>query len=42
MQGFWYRCLVDLKVLEAERLLKGAGAKQDMIKRLSKLTDLSL
>lgn len=42
MQGYWYRCLVDLKVLEAERLLKGVKSKPEMIERLSKLTGLSL
>jgi len=42
MQGFWYRCLVDLKVLEAERALKGEKSKKEIIDRLSKLTGLSL
>jgi len=42
MQGFWYRCLVDLKVLEAERLLKDVESKVDKIVVLSKLTGLKL
>ncbi|MCK4841072.1 MAG: glycosyltransferase family 2 protein [Methylococcales bacterium] len=42
MQGFWYRCLVDLKVLEAERKLKGAESNQERIERLAKLTGLKL
>ena len=42
MQGFWYRCLVDLKVLEAERLLKGVESKPEIIDKLSELTGLKL
>lgn len=42
MQGFWYRCLVDLNVLEAERLLKGVESKEDKVAVLSKLTGLKL
>lgn len=42
MQGFWYRCLVDLKCLEAERLLIGAKTKEDKIVRLAQLTGLDL
>jgi|CXWL01.1.fsa_nt_gi glycosyltransferase involved in cell wall biosynthesis len=42
MQGYWYRCLVDLKCLEAERVLVGATSKEEKIKRLVKLTGLKL
>ncbi len=42
MQGFWYRCLVDLKCLEAERVLVGANSKKEKIARLVKLTGLKL
>lgn len=42
MQGLWYRCLVDLKVFEAEKVIKGAATNQEIIARLSKLTGLNL
>jgi len=42
MQGLWYRCLVDLKCLEAERVLAGAKSKEEKIARLVKLTGLKL
>ncbi len=42
MQGLWYRCLVDLKCLEAERVLAGAESKEEKIARLVKLTGLKL
>lgn len=42
MQGFWYRCLVDLKVLEAERLLKNIKTNPERIAALSDLTGLKL
>lgn len=42
MQGFWYRCLVDLKVIEAEKVIKGAKTNQQIIVRLSELTNLKL
>jgi len=42
MQGFWYRCLVDLKVFEAEKVIKGSTKKEEVIFRLSKLTGLDL
>ncbi|MFA5983149.1 MAG: glycosyltransferase family 2 protein [Methylococcaceae bacterium] len=42
MQGLWYRCLVDLKCLEAERILAGATSKEEKIARLAKLTGLQL
>lgn len=42
MQGFWYRCLVDLKCLEAERLLAGASSRQEKIEQLNRLTGLKL
>jgi glycosyltransferase involved in cell wall biosynthesis len=42
MQGLWYRCLVDLKCLEANRVLVGAETKEEKIARLIKLTGLKL
>jgi glycosyltransferase involved in cell wall biosynthesis len=42
MQGLWYRCLVDLKCLEAERVLVGADSKEEKTARLVKLTGLKL
>lgn len=42
MQGLWYRCLVDLKCLEAEQLIKDADSRQEKIARLEKLTGLKL
>ncbi|MCQ8119760.1 glycosyltransferase family 2 protein, partial [Methylomonas sp. WSC-7] len=42
MQGLWYRCLVDLKYLEAERVLDGAITNQEKISRLEKLTGFKL
>lgn len=42
MQGLWYRCLVDLKCLEAERILKGAESREEKVARLAKLTGLKL
>ncbi|MEI6065918.1 MAG: glycosyltransferase family 2 protein [Methylococcaceae bacterium] len=42
MQGLWYRCLVDLKCLEAERVLADAASKEEKIVRLVKLTGLKL
>lgn len=42
MQGFWYRCLVDLKCLEAERFINLANSNNDKIKILSELTKIEL
>jgi glycosyltransferase involved in cell wall biosynthesis len=42
MQGLWYRCLVDLKCLEAERIIISAKAKEEKITLLVKLTELKL
>jgi glycosyltransferase involved in cell wall biosynthesis len=42
MQGLWYRCLVDLKCLEAERVLADAESKEEKVARLVELTGLSL
>lgn len=42
MQGLWYRCLVDLKCLEAEKALNGALTTSEKIERLSMLTGLKL
>lgn len=39
MQGYWYRSLVDLRVLEAELLIKQTkGTKSDIVKVIEKLT----
>lgn len=40
MQGLWYRCLVDLKCLEAERAISGAQNNAEIIARLEALTGL--
>ncbi len=40
MQGLWYRCLVDLKCLEAERVISGAENNAEIVARLEKLTGL--
>lgn len=42
MQGYWYRSLVDLRVYEAERLIKGSTNNGERISRLEKLTGLEL
>lgn len=42
MQGLWYRCLVDLKCFEAERIIAGAQSKSEIIARLNQLTGLKL
>ena len=42
MQGLWYRCLVDLKCLEAEKILVNALSKEEKIAQLAKLTGLKL
>ncbi len=42
MQGLWYRCLVDLKCLEAERILASAKSNEEQIARLTQLTGLQL
>lgn len=42
MQGLWYRCLVDLKCLEAERVLVGAQSREEKVARLAELTGLRL
>jgi len=42
MQGLWYRCLVDLKCLEAERLLNGAETREEKVTLLTNLTGLKL
>ena len=41
-QGYWYRSLVDLRVYEAERLLKGLKTNEDRISKLEILTGLTL
>ena len=42
MQGFWYRCLIDLKAFEAEKRLIHCTTKEDKIRCLSELTGLKL
>ncbi|NOV31555.1 glycosyltransferase family 2 protein [Methylomonas sp. ZR1] len=42
MQGLWYRCLVDLKCLEAEISMKGTTSNNQKIACLEKLTGLKL
>jgi glycosyltransferase involved in cell wall biosynthesis len=42
MQGLWYRCLVDLKCMEAEILMNGLTSNNQKIACLEKLTGLSL
>lgn len=41
-QAYWYRCLVDIRVLEAEKLLKDADSNEERISRLEALTGLPL
>lgn len=41
-QGYWYRSLVDLRVYEAERILKSAVDNEERICRLEILTGLKL
>jgi glycosyltransferase involved in cell wall biosynthesis len=42
MQGFWYRCLVDLKCLEAEREIAKVQTVDEKIKVLEALTGYDL
>ena len=42
MQGYWYRCLIDIKVYEAEKFLKECVTTDEKILKLSKLTGLKL
>jgi hypothetical protein len=42
MQGYWYRSMVDLRVFEAEIILKDASSNEDRITKLRKLTGLNL
>jgi glycosyltransferase involved in cell wall biosynthesis len=42
MQGLWYRCLVDLKCLEAEKIIVGVESKKEKVERLIELTRLKL
>lgn len=42
MQGFWYRCLVDLKCLEFEYLCRQATNKEERISILENLTGYRL
>lgn len=42
MQGFWYRCLVDLKCYEAEKLLCGIDDKEESLSIMKKHTGLDL
>lgn len=42
MQGYWYRALVDLKCLEADRVLKNCNSFEEKIEALEGLTGYSL
>lgn len=42
MQGYWYRCLVDLRVYEAEKKFTSCASNQERIDVLKKLTGLDL
>jgi glycosyltransferase involved in cell wall biosynthesis len=42
MQGCWYRCLVDLKMLEAERWIEGARTPAEIRQILTAKTGLAL
>lgn len=42
MQGYWYRSMVDLRVFEAEIILKDATSNVERIKILAELTGLEL
>lgn len=42
MQGFWYRCLVDAKVLEYQQLIKKIKSKKNKLKILSSNKNLKL
>lgn len=42
MQGYWYRCLIDLKVCEAEKAISQCGSTDEKIIKLSELTGLKL
>jgi glycosyltransferase involved in cell wall biosynthesis len=42
MQGFWYRCLVDLRVYEAEKLVLDSTNNEQRRKILAELTGLDL
>lgn len=41
-QGYWYRTLVDLRVLEAKIILKGTTTNDERLTRLEQLTGLKL
>lgn len=42
LQGFWYRMLVSIKIMEFERALKGMHSKQEMVQTLRSLSGLDL
>ena len=42
MQGFWYRCLVDLRVYEAELKIKDCHSNEERLRLLKELTGLNL
>ncbi|UTV30464.1 glycosyltransferase family 2 protein [Photobacterium atrarenae] len=42
IQGYWYRTLVDLRVLEANKVLEGAATNDERLTRLEQLTGLKL
>lgn len=42
MQGFWYRFLVDIRVLELERLVRGCATREARLDALRRATGLKL
>lgn len=42
LQGFWYRFLVDVRVLELERAMRGCGTREERIAGLRQPTGLKL
>ncbi len=42
LQGFWYRYLVDLRKLEFERALAGAGSRDERLERLAEVSGYPL
>ncbi len=42
LQGFWYRMLVSIKVMEFERAVSGLNSSQQMIQVLNSISGLDL
>lgn len=42
MQGYWYRCLIDMKVREAEKILKQCSSTEEKVIKLSEITGFKL